>query len=819
MSTRESPQRLQLLEPMGERTVSLPCRLGGRISDDVRVPGASDSTAIVLRIVDEQLGVTAASDGGALINGAALPAGEFVGLCAGDVLSLGEALLVYEESATGPRLDVRHLVGNATVVPADATRARETHDNFADERIVAAHLDATERPEDSPGDGLAAGWFDLFRQRRSLLAAVVVVLCGFAVFALQLSRLEPVSITVRPAEAELSGTGFGWRSANTLLMLPGKRRIRAELEGYQPIERAVEVREDTPLSLELQLLPKPGVLEIDTAGVAARVFIDGAEVGQAPGAVNVAGGTRTLAIRAERYLDHVQTIEVQGRGVRQAVSVQLAPSWGTLEVSASTAGATLSIDGVPPIALPAKIDLPAGLHRLRIAAEGAREWQSAVLLKAGEVQRVGPIELGAPDARLRVTSMPAAADITVGGVFRGRTPAIVALPAGSDHDVVVSLQGYRSVDRKIFAAAGRELALAVTLQPVLAGLTIQGDPADAEVLVGGAVKGKTPLTVELPARRHTLELRKAGMQPERIEVDLSSAMARTVDYKLVPLGRARDWQPPPVASRAQSGTLLRLISGGTFTMGSGRREQGRRSNEFPRKVTLQRPFYLGTREVTNGEFRRFKSGHASGFVGKRTLDLDAQPVSKVSWNDAVEYCNWLSVQDGLPPAYQKKDGRWSLIEPVTTGYRLPTEAEWEFAARHAGVNAPTQRYEWGDALPPPAGIGNLAGAEAIDEMSRVLDGWQDDYPAVAPPGKFRANGFGIFDMTGNVSEWVHDAYVSFEANAGGTDPLGPAVGGTRRVFKGSNWRTVTFADLRAAWREGADEATQDIGFRVARYAE
>jgi formylglycine-generating enzyme required for sulfatase activity len=104
-------------------------------------------------------------------------------------------------------------------------------------------------------------------------------------------------------------------------------------------------------------------------------------------------------------------------------------------------------------------------------------------------------------------------------------------------------------------------------------------------------------------------------------------------------------------------------------------------------------------------------------------------------------------------------------------------------------------------------------------MPRVLDGWQDDYQVVAPPGKFRANGFGIFDMTGNVSEWVHDAYVSFEANAGGTDPLGPAAAGTRRVIKGSNWRTVSFADLRAAWREGADEGAEDIGFRVARYAE
>lgn len=814
-----SLRELRLREPMGERMVALPCRLGGSSGDDVIVPGLRDGTTLLFHVLDDQFGVTAAAaDGvlnGAALNGVALTAGVFASLQAGDALALGDARLIFDDSDAGPILDIRHLLGNETVIPVEEVSTDKVIETATDERVSAVSLpdtDSRSLPDDSP----KASWSSV---ARPAWFAVIASTFLFVVFAVQLSRLETVTVTLRPAEAELSGSGFGWRSANALLLLPGERRVRAQLQGYETVERVIEVRANEPLALEFQLMPKPGVLEIDTGGVAAQVFVDGAEAGTVPGSVEVSGGTRTLAIRAERHLDYVQTLEVQGRGIRQPISVQLQPSWGSLEVSATTPGATLSIEGMPTVSLPSKIDLPAGLHRLRINAEGAREWQSAILLKAGELQRIGPVELGAPDARLRVSSVPTNADIIVGGVFRGRTPATVALPPGSEHDVVVSLQGYRNADRRVFAAADQDLALAVTLQPVPVSLTIQGDPADAELIVASVVKGKTPLTIELPARRHTLELRKEGMQSERIDVDLSSAVARTVDYKLVPIGRARDWQPPPAALRAQSGTLLRLISGGSFTMGSERREQGRRSNEFLRKVNLQRPFYLGTREVTNGEFRRFKADHASGFVGKRTLDLDAQPVSKVSWNDAVEYCNWLSVQDGLAPAYQKKDGRWTLVEPVNTGYRLPTEAEWEFVARHAGANARTQRYEWGDDLPPPPGIGNLAGTEATEEMARVLEGWQDDYQVVAPPAKFRANGFGIFDMTGNVSEWVHDLYASFEAGVGGTDPLGPASGGSRRVIKGSNWRTTSFADLRAAWREGADQSSQDIGFRVARYAE
>lgn len=801
---------IRVVEPNGERDLPLPIQIGGGQSDTLIVPGAQ-AQSLLLHSVDGELGMTA-YQAGVRRNGMTIPRGEFVPIQPGDVIAMGASRISLRSEN---RLEVRHLEGNETIAPIELPDDRASIDEMTDDRIAAIAL------SDEGAEGTRSRRFgrpfDPTHRKAWIISAVLLV--AFVLFAFQLSRLEPVRVTVAPAEAEVTGSGFGWRSADTLLLLPGERRIRAELEGYQPIEKTVVVREGQPLALDLRLLEKPGVLEIDSGGVSAKVFVDGAAVGVAPGDVEVMGGKRTLTLRADRHLDAVVTVSVEGRGTRQPLSVRMQPSWGRLEVVATTPGAMLSVGDAAAITLPARIDLPAGLHRLKISADGAKSWQSAVLLKAGESQRIGPIELGAPDARLKINSRPSGADITIGGVFRGRTPLKVDLPAGANHDVALSLQGYEAEQRRVFAESNRDLTLSVDLKAVPVRLTVQGDPTESEVLIEGVVRGKTPLTLELPARRHTLELRKAGLQTERLDVDLSAAVERTVEYKLVPIGRAKDWKPPPPALRAQTGTLLRLIEGGTFVMGSERREQGRRANEFSRRVTLSRPFYLGTREVTNGEFRRFKPEHASGFVGKRTLDLDAQPVANVTWSEAVQYCNWLSTQEGLPVAYEQKAGNWTLIQPATTGYRLPTEAEWEFAARHPGPGSRTQRYEWGDALPPPSGVGNLAGQEAIAEMSRILDGWRDDYEVVAPPGKFRANGFGIFDMTGNVSEWVHDAYVSFEANAGGTDPTGPTTASSRRVIKGSNWRTSTFADLRAAWREGGDSASQDLGFRVARYAE
>jgi len=803
---------IRIHEPAGDRELVLPCRIGGSQSDDVVVPSAI-TEFVLIDIVDNLLGITY-SGGRVLVNGALVNSAEFILLQPGDVLALGEARIVARSDST---LDIRHLQGNATIAPLECPEEQELNGVSSDGRIIAATL-SIEDDVDRLVKNNADQRHLPFGKRT--IAAAIIVLALFVLFAVQLGRLESVRVTVTPAEAEVSGSGFGWRSAGALLLLPGEREVTAKLQGYEPIERTITVRTDEPLALDLRLTEKAGIIEIDTEGIIAEVFVDGAKVGRTPGAVEIMRGKRTLTLRAERHLDYVEQLDIEGRGVRQPLNVKLQPSWGALEVSVTTPKAKLVVGDGDAVTLPTTIYLPAGLHRLTISAEGAKTWQSTVLLRAGQTERVGPVKLGAPDARLRVTSRPSNADVTVGDVFRGRTPMTVELPAGINHEVSVSLQGYESAQHRIFAESNRDLALSVMLRAVPVRLTVQGDPSDSEVVVEGILRGRTPLTLELPARRHTVELRKVGLKSERLDVDLSSAVERTVEYKLIPVGKAKDWKPPASAIRTQTGTLLRLVEGGSFVMGSERREQGRRANEFLRRVTLSRHFYLGTREVTNGEFRRFKAEHSSGFVGKRTLDLDTQPVTNVSWSDAVQYCNWLSVQDGLPVAYEQKNGTWALVQPITTGYRLPTEAEWEFSARHPGSGARSQRYEWGDSLPPPAGVGNLPGQEAISEMPRVLEGWTDDYVVVAPPGKFRANAFGIFDMAGNVSEWMHDAYVSFEASAGGTDPVGPSnTASARKVIKGSNWRTTVFADLRAAWRDGSETPSQDVGFRVARYAE
>ncbi|HET9317612.1 MAG TPA: SUMF1/EgtB/PvdO family nonheme iron enzyme, partial [Vicinamibacteria bacterium] len=235
------------------------------------------------------------------------------------------------------------------------------------------------------------------------------------------------------------------------------------------------------------------------------------------------------------------------------------------------------------------------------------------------------------------------------------------------------------------------------------------------------------------------------------------------------------------------------------------------------EVELTRPFYLAVREVTNAQFRKFKAEHSSGRFGAHALTDDAQPVVQVTWEQAAEYCNWLSAQEGLPPAYATRDGRLASTPSVGIGYRLPTEAEWSRAARYAGGGP--LKYPWGPSMPAPAKSGNFADESARSLVPVVLQGYDDRYPVSAPVGTFPPNALGFFDLGGNVAEWTHDVYSIPPPDAPlERDPLGPPPGDLH-VILGSSYLHGSISELRLAYRDYGLKPRPDVGFRIARYAE
>jgi len=158
-------------------------------------------------------------------------------------------------------------------------------------------------------------------------------------------------------------------------------------------------------------------------------------------------------------------------------------------------------------------------------------------------------------------------------------------------------------------------------------------------------------------------------------------------------------------------------------------------------------------------------------------------------------------------------------KPMNSGYRLPTEAEWAWVARHRG-QAQIQRYPWSGSYPPEIVVGNYADTQIADTLADVVPAYDDGFRGTAPIGSFKAYPEGYYDMGGNVAEWTHDYYALYpgEANKLITDPVGP-VTGTHHVVRGASWRHGSITELRLSYRDYSSKPRYDLGFRLARYAD
>lgn len=291
-----------------------------------------------------------------------------------------------------------------------------------------------------------------------------------------------------------------------------------------------------------------------------------------------------------------------------------------------------------------------------------------------------------------------------------------------------------------------------------------------------------------------------------------------------------------------------LVPGGEFEMGCHDDPLGCRARELPVHAVFVSTFYMSVYEVTNQQYTDYlNSAYAQGLIEVSggvvykagdsepycdtnsaspysrihwdgstftiTVCKEDHPMLEVSWYGAAAYGNWISVQDGLQPCYDLET--WAC-DFAQDGYRLPTEAEWEHAGR-GGLHDPYYQFPWGN---------DLDGSKA--NYSQSGDPFGGPSPRTSPVGYYdggqtpvgvdMANGYGLYDMTGNVREWCNDwmSYTYYQSSPY-DNPQGPASGGSGRVFRGGAWDDHIVGNLRCATRESSqpDLRLRETGFRVA----
>ena len=617
------------------------------------------------------------------------------------------------------------------------------------------------------------------------------------------------------------------RWGDYFLIRPGEYVVRAVKSCYTPLNTTITVSREKSQRFTFPLTRLPGTLSLAVHQKGApekqidngQVVIDGEPVGSTPlHEYSLSAGAHRLKIQAERYQVLETDLVVDGCGKLQVVDLAMIPGWSDVTISSIPSGADVRVGGKSMGRTPLTLQLPAGTHELQVIAERFKPWHESVTLVANKPRRFETIRLEQADGRLRLNSTPAGANVMIGNQYAGQTPLEVDLAYSEAHTVQLSKSGYETAVRNVTIASAQSKTVNVTLEPITGLIRFTVKPTGAQLVVNGKARGPVPKELKLVAASQQIEIRKTGYRTYRTRITPRPGFPQEINISLEPVGASKKESGTSAVVTAPNGYVLKLIRPGAYTMGASRREQGRRSNETLRRIELKRPFYMGLNEVTNKEFRAFEAGHDSGTFKTVSLNRDEQPVVNITWEQAVRYCNYLSRAASLPPAYVNKNGRMVAADPLTTGYRLPTEAEWEYCGRIAGNTAPF-KYPWGSRFPPPPRSGNFADVSSKDYQPNFIDNYDDSFPAAAPAGSFAANAAGLFDMGGNVAEWCHDVYSIYRADSSGAviDPAGPT-DGQLRVVRGSSWRHAGISPLRLSYRDYSGDKRHDLGFRVCRYA-
>ena len=415
-------------------------------------------------------------------------------------------------------------------------------------------------------------------------------------------------------------------------------------------------------------------------------------------------------------------------------------------------GELQSVDGNGELS----VYLPIGRHTYTVSAKGYATQEGTVDLTGNTPTQ--QVRLASTRATLRVECPTAGAEVLVGGQRRGTVPWSGSLDA-ANYKVEVRLDGYRPHQQSVTLSEKENRTLTFPgLQRMVGLLNVNYRPLDAEVLLDGRSIGTTPnIFRDIPVGSHRVEIRKEGYQSstqsvtitENKQTDLSGSLTGNTAQSAVGSGASGSSANTGLSGQSRetftvngvSFTMIR-VDGGTFKMGATKaQDSDAYDDESPvHEVTLS-TYMMGETEVTQALWKAVMGSNPSNFKG------DQNPVESVSWNDCQEFLKKLNTLTGKT-------------------FRLPTEAEWEYAAR-GGSKSRKTKYSGGSDIGSVAWYDGNSGFKTHPVKGKV------------------PNELGIYDMSGNVWEWCSDWYGVYSSSSL-TNPKG-ASSGSYRVYRGGSW--------------------------------
>ena len=647
------------------------------------------------------------------------------------------------------------------------------------------------------------------QRRRTIWLAVLGLITSLSIagYLGWLLLATGFSVKVSPAKAQLTVTvkvidGIAFAIGEQLYLFSDTMTIAVSADRYQTTTQHISATDASTISITLS--PMPGQLMISTQPTNEKTQWQINQQWVHTGSVltqSLPPGEYQVTIDHPYYQSshHHFTLESLDTITHEAL---LTPLSGQLTIDSTPPQATVTLAGELIGKTPLTTTMAGGSRALQITYPGYQTIDDTITLSQTDLTVSRHYHLQPKQATLDIAAIPDDGILLI----NGQQKALGQHSVNSQQTTTIRYEkaGYFPYHNTFTLAADDSHQIAITLEPEFGEVIINSSP-QATIAINGHIVATGHYQATLPAIPHTIEISQSGYRSQVKTIQPSHRRITQLDLPLMTEFEARRAAGEPLFVSTLGITLQRFTMD-KITMGSPANEKGRRRHEFAVPVTFRRPVWVSRHEITEAQYRAFDP---------RMADT-ALPVSNISWQQAALFCNWLSLQEGLEPVYIVQAQQIIGAHTDRTGYRLPTEAEWEWLAKKAG-RATSTVYPWGNNESPPPSIANLADQTLQGQQSFYFNKYRDNFSGKAPVGQFKAERSGLFDITGNVAEWVHDYYSQRRpTNPLYTDYMGPAQG-SAHFWKGGHYQIGQLAKLRVAHKTVADTGSPTVGFRIARY--
>lgn len=648
-------------------------------------------------------------------------------------------------------------------------------------------------------------------KRRRKTAAIVSLIGLFAVAAIYFIWLfltKGYAFNVTPDEAAKSPAfqvvdGNAFFISDKLYVIGSAAKITVSAPKFVP--STLDIDSATPSTIEVELSPLPATINVTTHPNLADVswYVNGEKL-----TVNhtlqteLPEGSYEISATHPFYTTAILTIDAEKAALIEEV-MELTPIDGQISINSSPADAIVSINNESVGTTPITVARRGGRYDVTVEKDGFEPLHDTIDVTNQRLSPSRNYKLQLLQAQLSISTSPEGGVISINGT---PTKPQTSVNANATHTINYEKPGFVSQQQNVQLQPGEQKSIRFELEKAYGDVKLTSS-LPAEVFVEGVRKGQTPLSLSLQTLPTKVSFIREGYRSVEKTITPNSQKSLTVNAEMLTEFDARRREGKPLFATAL-GIQMTLITPKQFTMGSPPNEKDRKRNEHQLTVGFSRKVWISRHEITQAQF--------AAFTGKSANTGASIPITNISWEQAAAFTNWLSEKEGLTPFYVMQGNRVVGINAKARGYRLPTEAEWEFIAK-MNRRASSTIFVWGNQYRLKDKQGNFADASLNGQQTFVLKEYDDGFAGAAPVGSFDADRGGFFDLDGNVREWVHDGYSVTPPQNSRTvvDYLGPK--GSKHVVKGASFKTGRLKNIRASVRTGENSAQDDIGFRIARY--